>query len=139
MPWAARPDCRPADGERQDVSGCQRTLGGCRGGWRSGPTYRSGPERYFPFAPGQFQAPEIPAGSPRPREGPENHRADHILAQWRLGKGVGIIDVLLTAGIWTICVDGSRTFPTGTVSGRYDNSSLRKAGQWGNQNALPGG
>ena len=45
-------------------------------------------------------------------------------------KGVEIIDVLLTAGIWTICVDGSRTFPTGTVSGRYDNSSLRKAGQW---------
>jgi hypothetical protein len=40
--------------------GCRRTFGGCRGGRRSGPIHRSGSERYFPFAPGQFQAPRSP-------------------------------------------------------------------------------
>src|ERR1017187_3441846 len=91
------------------------------------------PRKVLPFRSRPIPGPEIPAGSPRPKEGPKNYRADHILAQWRLGMGMGyrefssegveIIGVLLTAGIWTICVDGSRTFPTGTVSGRYDNSS----------------
>jgi hypothetical protein len=75
----------------------------------------------------------MPAGSPRPKEGPKNYRADHILAQWRLGmgmgrpgirsgRGVGIIGVLLTAGIWTICVK-IEDIPSRDVSGMDGDSS----------------
>jgi hypothetical protein len=47
------------------------------------------PRKVLPFRSRPIPGPEIPAGSPRPKEGPKNYRADHILAQWRLGMGMG--------------------------------------------------
>jgi hypothetical protein len=42
------------------VHGAGWRLKGCRGGRRSGPTHRSGSERYFPCSPGPYQAPRSP-------------------------------------------------------------------------------
>jgi|ERR1035437_3292689 hypothetical protein len=104
------------------------------GGRRSGPIHRLGPERYFLFAPGQFQAPLIPAGSPRPREGPENHRADHILctvALLKLGMG-GREFVLEGGGDYRRPAHGGNMdylrgwiedIPSRDVAGKYGDSS----------------
>src|SRR5674476_822540 len=64
--------------------GCRRTFGGCRGGRRSGPTHRSGSERYFPSSPDLFLPPQSPAGSSTPKDGPKNYRAGQILARGRV-------------------------------------------------------
>src|ERR1017187_3494103 len=49
--------------------------------------------------------------------------------EWEAGnsfwKGVGIIGVLLTAGIWTICVDGSGTFPAGQSAISREGATVR--------------
>src|SRR5450759_248063 len=76
--------------------GCRLTFGRCRGGRRgSSPIYRLEPGTYFHWSPDLFLPPQSPAGSPRPKENPKNYSADHILAQWRLGMGMGYRELSL--------------------------------------------